>query len=128
VPTVAAWLGGECGRCVGNNLPPRVPLAGGGSLTCTPCSGTGRTPGIGPAAVAAHPVTRVAVADREPFEDGRGSHLWFRHAGRATAGVADLPAEVFGSLPGEREHGAAIYPTRDLALAALSDALLAAVR
>lgn len=119
VPTVASWLGGECVQCVGNNLPPRVPLAGGGSLTCTPCSGTGRTPGIGPAVVAAHPVTRVVPAEIDDgYLESRGGAYWWRddavydHAPR-------LPTAI---CPKEE------YPTRDLARAALSDALLAAVR
>lgn len=57
--TLAEWCGGEC-ECL--NVPNRL------DGMCRTCDNTGRTTGIGPAVIAAHPVVRVVLTDREPAE------------------------------------------------------------
>lgn len=76
---LADWIGGECGRCDGSGAvedfephhidPTGRWLGSNGSVDCPDCSGTGRTPGIGPAVVAAHPLDRVVLTDRNPEQD-----------------------------------------------------------
>jgi len=60
--TLADWCGGNCWRCAGSrtNYHDR-------SQDCPACHGSGARPTIGPTVVAAHPVTRVTLSDREPL-------------------------------------------------------------
>ncbi len=88
---------------------------------CPECAGTGRAPGIVAAVFAAHPVTRVVVADLEPDLSPEAGYVWWR---------SDLPDGVYDLLPASlgEKHGAAyvLEPnSRDAALDALSAALLA---
>lgn len=146
VPTIASWLGGECGRCEGRGQmyvqrhPDGDTTRHGGCLGCSTrpgIKGTGRTPGIGPAVVAAHPVTRVVPADREPhetvFANTPLNHrwMWIWNDGDP-ANPSSLPERVFRKLKPHAGNPSGAdwmgYPSPDAALAALSDALLAAVR
>lgn len=86
---LADWVGsGECEECRGTRdyLHPthyRQP--------CKACKGTGRTPGHGPAIVAAHPVERVEIVDAtwtptdrgNSFNPGRMSYLSLPSVGRS---------------------------------------------
>lgn len=137
---LAAWIGGECeavgphhgDSCDGSGrvLSPNSQFY----QHCRVCSGTGRTVGIGPAVVAAHPVELVEVTDREPHSDEGDTAFWCRQFPDAT--MTDpwgLPAFMFDLLTGysrEENRGGPyrktrFYPTRELAKAALSTALIA---
>jgi uncharacterized protein (TIGR02996 family) len=132
---LADWIGGEmCPRCEGEGV----------SLTsdyhrmrnCRHCDGTGRTPGVGPAVVAAHPVERVVVTDRIPMPASSGPQIdgaiwWYdrNQSGNDIHPQSNLPAVVFERLDGTRlTAGSFLYPTAEAAAAALSDALLALAR
>jgi uncharacterized protein (TIGR02996 family) len=138
---LADWVGGNCPACV---LHPtnqfRRNRRGNGSPwePCEKCGGTAERPGIGPAVVAAHPVERVVLSDREPVEylDILNVPLgwsWSRShtmAGAATVGprVNTLPAAVFDLLPTPKRHPSQAYhdsPDRDAAVDAASAALIA---
>lgn len=114
--TLGAWCGEVCNLHWGPPLPPH----------CPGCKGTGRTPGVGPAVVKAHPYLRtVRAADREPFRyiDDPRKFGWSRD--RPTYNGAPqnaLPPEVWDLLPSGKEN---VYDSPADAHAALSDALLA---
>lgn len=113
------WVGGEC-HCFTNH-----PLD-----NCPTCRGTGRTPAHGPALVRSQPVVRVTVTDKVPMGVHDGSFAWFvRREGPNDAD--ELPEELFALLAGytratsDMEFQSRHYPTREAAMQALSDALLA---
>lgn len=58
---LADWCGGICGRCILGREIGRM-SDGSYSRECIFCSGTGRTPGIGPRLVREHPVERVDLS------------------------------------------------------------------
>jgi len=71
--TMAAFVGGVCGRCEGTGRiekPPRLRRGHstqGMMMDCPACSGTGRTPGLAAVLFTAQPVTGVWLTDREPY-------------------------------------------------------------
>lgn len=85
----------------------------------------------GPAIAAAHPIRRVTLSDREPWEFG-GEDPWFgwwREGGAQVFNRGTLSAGVYGALAYPAMYfGSKAYPTRELALDALSDACLAHAR
>jgi uncharacterized protein (TIGR02996 family) len=127
--TLAEWCGGVCGRCRGDD-------GSGGGVDwvhdCPACSGTGRTAGIGPRVVAAHPVERVVLSDREPVHIGsnEGERFWMWLGD-------DTPPMPFGDVDGLAAHRIprAVLdcglitdyekPTREAATDALSATLIA---
>ncbi len=67
---LADWCGVECRRCRGDGHFLHWDMASDTTRRghdCPACSGTGRTPGIGPRLVREHPVERVVLTDREPL-------------------------------------------------------------
>lgn len=143
VPTVAAWLGGEC-ECVRRWELDRTPVVIPGG--CFDCSGAGRTPGIGAEVVRRWPVTRVVVARKESWQFASYGWVWmtptiahperpglrWHNDGCDGDEAHALPEDVYSALPGEtiRWEGnpfsgfCKAYPTRAAALAALSAALI----
>jgi uncharacterized protein (TIGR02996 family) len=144
------WCGGECERCRGNRFvdavnPPDDDIYW---RRCPDCNATGRTTGIGPAVVRAHPVRRVVLTDREPWRDESSDDrpttgwdfAWWRESawGRSTNErneVGNLPDDVFDMMSelhpaailypsGPPNHQHISFPTRAAALAALSAALI----
>ncbi len=61
--TLADWCGGEC-WCTAD---PRN-FTTWADRNCPDCTGTGRTPGIGPAVVRSHPVERVVLTDKRAIQ------------------------------------------------------------
>jgi len=120
-------IGGECERCGGLG---RLRAAGVGSAhspPCPACSGTGRTVGILPAVLKEHPVTSVRVTDKEPQQQ-ESECVWYS-PGAFLSPRQDrevLPVEIFDLLPDPSRvvGGWKTYPTRELADAALSAAVL----
>lgn len=115
---LAAFMGGEDCRCV---------LQGGEPWeSCHACAGTGRTEGIAAALFASQPVTRVNLAGVEPDNDGDDPPTWSWWKGDVPGA---LPKELFNLLPGDAvvDMGAwrKTYDSRELAIAALSDAAVA---
>jgi uncharacterized protein (TIGR02996 family) len=125
---LAALFGGECPECthLSANTRSRLRMEG---LDCSLCSGTGRTPGAAPALFAAHPVTSVVVTDREPT-GYRGHLMWCRSNYGVGVAAWFLPEPLFDALSGGQldppseasESAAMMFPTRELALSALSRA------
>jgi uncharacterized protein (TIGR02996 family) len=83
----------------------------------------------GPAVVASHPVEGVTATDREPWPTGDvrpdQQYGWRLTRGEHLADPNFIPVVVGNCLPGGRGPLRNRYPTREAALAALSDALLA---
>ncbi len=123
--TLADWIGAECHECRGQRVVAGVVRAGatGGALRiCPTCDGIGRTPGIGPAVVAAHPVERVVLTDRQPSERRPGKWGYYVVATRPNVLVNAywLPTAFKGSgVDGK------LFDAPDLATAALSVVALA---
>lgn len=139
---LAELVGGElvCDWCDGAGTI-RVADAAGDmdDDTCPRCGGqrTFRITGHGPALVRAIPVERVEV-DREPMEDG-GEWMWASSSDTSTwrfdVHRESLTMDVAKHLSGGRHHPETRsivaqwwFPTRDAAMSALSDALLAWAR
>lgn len=136
--TLAALVGGECGRCggAGEWTSYNGPGTTGGIrfVTCPTCSRTGRTPGVLRDLVKREPVRAVEVVDREPQYDG-GEHLWASASDtsswRFDVHRESLPFGIARHLTGGRHHPETRsivaqwwYPTADAASAALSSAAL----
>lgn len=151
--TLADWCGGGCEQCGGRRLAAnrlaRLEVEAANNVTdsddvsgmaealvglfspCPECNGTGRTPGIGPAIVRRHPVEKVVVSNREPFQGMSSDNA-------AAWGWCDndtnylLDCHIGGAwmhLPSEGQAKTAsvwfrFYPTRELAIQSLSTALL----
>jgi hypothetical protein len=124
--TLADWCGGTCGRCGGEAWLDGV---SGLRTPCPACSGTGRTPGHGPALVRAAPVERVAVADKRPLA-AAGDFGWVLRRDGMYDEPHFLPREPWDGLrwyfpaPSARVY-ARCYPTEAADNEALSAALLA---
>ena len=119
--TLATFVGGVCERCEGH--PGRIPVNQYSTKQCPDCKGTGQVQGVGRAVCAAHPVERVAVGDREPAALRGGVFAWAAKPS-TFADAAELPADLVRRSP----HLAGDHPTREAALAALSDTLIALAR
>ena len=89
--TLSQWCGaGVCRRCDGRGHSQHEDI-NGDFYTCPTCRGTGEGAagtsivGIGPAVVRSHPVTRVDMTDREPYEavqasfDRQDQLVWSRN-------------------------------------------------
>jgi uncharacterized protein (TIGR02996 family) len=130
-----SWLlGGECEVCDGTKCPSHYQECN----CCPACSGTGRTPGHLAGLVERWPITRVVVTDREPhpnsyvgsevcgWQSEASDPLMFRAPSHIPYGLLRLMAEKDGEdLDGRTWLS---FPTRDAALAALSDAVLTVAR
>lgn len=85
--TLIQWCGGVCTECDGWGIETVHDERTGRTdhINCRRCNGSGRTIGIGPAVVRSHPVTRVEVTDREPYEavqasfDRQDQLVWSRN-------------------------------------------------
>ncbi len=147
---VAAFMGGECGRCGGrrNAMVRHCDRAVcsvtsrtmgchcdcSGCIGCTGCDNTGRTPRIATDLFRTQPVTRVEFTDREPFVAGQGFVDWYDvHDDEQDRGLprlhpaSDLPTELFNGLTGGELMRVHMwrYTSADLAVTALSDAAVA---
>jgi uncharacterized protein (TIGR02996 family) len=124
--TLTEWVGQPC-SCACTRHPES------GAIGHTRCGGTGRIAGIGPAVCAAHPVERVEVTDREPWQERPDVFGWWRQGGEPGGGEddeSDLPPAVFEEVAARDpdyhpSHQVVWFPTRAAALAALSAALIA---
>jgi uncharacterized protein (TIGR02996 family) len=126
------WIGEGCKVCLGNGYtyPHIIGVGGkpGPREDCPHCDATGRIDAHGPAIVAAHPVERVEVTDREPI---RIAGLWYWYQNESSFSPHHLPQTVCRSMsppPAGVLIPYAQYPTRDAALDALSAALLSLAR
>lgn len=120
--TFDGWCGERCLTCGGGGHDPyRVYESNRG--TCPECNGTGLTTGIGPAVVRSHPVKLVVLTDREPESDSFG--WWWNWNGHGMA--SSLPDAIWHRVSSIHENGVRVgtlYATRELAVAALSAALI----
>jgi uncharacterized protein (TIGR02996 family) len=126
------WIGKGCKVCLGNGYTCLHIIGVGGKPgpreDCPHCDATGRIDAHGPAIVAAHPVERVEVTDREPI---RIAGLWYWYQNESSFSPHHLPQTVCRSMsppPAGVLIPYAQYPTRDAALDALSAALLSLAR
>lgn len=146
--SLAAWCGEECWECQGRGyFAYRTVLSTSDErIPCRCCQG-GRTPGRGPEIVARHPVERVEFTDREPWvsdtdDTDEFAWSWWRETEWANRGVenprnrlGNLPDGLFvtlvymfpentlcGAGPASNTHVG--YPSRESALAAMSDAAI----
>ena len=117
---LAAWVGGECTWCRGRGGWETGPH----SEECRRCNGRGTVVGCGPATVAAHPITRVTITDREPNPNSYGGPVV---AWQSDHAELMLPSWVpYGLLrhmavpEGLDGRTWLTYPTRAAALDALS--------
>ena len=140
--TLAGRAGGPCRRCHGRGVTSAEWVAGQGGRPDVPCPGcsqagetrgTGRTEGVARSLFERHPVTAVRLVDREPDllgSNGDG-YCWSTYRGlRQFADTATLPPSLYRHLVGGYEEGESghfwrIYPTADVAHAALSAAAVA---
>lgn len=123
--TLADWCGGECGRCHGSGryeeYAGAIHFGTHTPFACDACSGTGRTPGIGPQVVA-HPVERVVLTDREPDTyDAEGGGMWhsFQHSS-SCSGPNEIPHFLRQHFPKDCDGR-----SRESVMAGLSAALIA---
>lgn len=86
--TLAAFVGGACGRCNGHGSLPGIDEG-----YCDRCSGTGRTPGVAADLFASHPVEKVSVTDLTIWPSG-GNDTYY------LGGVSVFPAKYWGRLEG----------------------------
>ena len=134
--TLAEWCGGECPECVRYEYVRGVPTVQR-LLNCRHCHGTGRTIGIGPQVVRKHPVTKVVLTDREPEFGNTGTMFRWTDSSNTDQSFSfrnspqnQLPHDVFRLLKGwmlvpNRHPCIRWYASSDVALDALSDALIA---
>ena len=117
---LAVLVGGECERCRAN---PGWGYGRQADTDCVPCHGTGRTIGIAAEIAQAQPVTRWVATDKEPIcHDG----LWYWYRADAEQNDYRVRHDLFQHFGHEEKYGTlwiAFYQTRELALAALSDAI-----
>jgi uncharacterized protein (TIGR02996 family) len=123
---LAVLFGGPCPTCHGVHRPPEATRSGVWSYRCQECKGDPayRTPGVAGQLFAAHPVTSVVVTDREPVESGYASYWW----GWDNMGQPERPHVLPLQLMNIIANGstsAPDFPTRELALSALSAACVA---
>lgn len=141
---LAAFLGGECERCIGtgDHLAPAENNIYEGtrwrermrelriSTRCETCHGTGQRPSLGREIAESQPVEKWVLTDREVYDDLLNQGLvtyWFCE-GAGTEPANTLPRELFALLdakqiPSGRDEGShKAYPTREAALSALSEA------
>lgn len=126
--TLADWIGGECGRCRGVGYSHRDTPED--RDRCTLCQGTGRTPGIGPQVVAAHPV-QVVTTDKRTATGPNDSRCFTSTTNtRAEPGLFRLFHVLPPSLPLDwKPHGGfggliAEFDSDHAALSALSAACI----
>lgn len=143
--SLGQWMGGTCQRCNGyghhhrnDSLTVDEVRRGFPGLVCKRCHGETRVPALGPSLVAAHPLARVILTDREPTQNVLSlTWMWVRVSGMSNPPRDELPSELFDCLepnpkspyhvfgrPGDWRS----WATRDAAINALSDACLAWAR
>ncbi len=128
---VGVLFGGPCGRCGGFGYRNAQQDE---QEDCPDCRGTGTTPGCAKELFACHPVTAVALTDREP-EHTAGGWRWY-YSGRD--GAAHLPGRLLPHTYQDRSAGwlqwfftpieecwVNEWATRELAVAAISRAAVA---
>jgi len=128
---LAVLVGGECERCGGAGETDYYRHDGGdyGIETCPSCKGTGRTTGIAAEIIKSQPVMEWVASDKEPAgpmtHNGKDVWAWDSDYGDASR----LPEDVHKMLKGGEPYAIRLsdglpvnylYPTRELALAALS--------
>ena len=138
--TTADFLGTECGRCGGRGFygeydhdnplssypPEELTPEGLPKVPCRDCDGTGHVGGHARAIFEAHPITRVTLADREPYPNSSVSRAaWFHPVVPPVGNRATIPETLFRLMVGFDNNGMSEtrvkwYPTEDAALAALS--------
>lgn len=134
--TLADWCGGRCDVCDGSGgIREHLPDGGFRVPLCERCGGQGRTAGIGPRLVREHPVRVVTLTDRDLADDRYFTDLnpeyqtqWWWTRLRPDSATRGLPPELwqYVSIPTSDTQGrrSVTYPTRELALSALSEACL----
>ena len=123
---LAVLVGGECERCDsgGNDTGAVTPWGQPISIRCQDCHGTGRTIGIAREIAKVQPVTRWVATDKEPYQQRSGDGLWVWFSTREQC-QNTVPHFLADCMVGGTGHVGRdlIYPTRELALTALSDAI-----
>lgn len=128
------WYGTKCPHCP-DRQGQQHRLYPGGWEKCEPCHGLGRLNARGPQIVAAHPVTRVVLTDREPNAwpaNGPDNHGWFRglrHRPHHTPcdeplSVPEWLWDIMAESRGEKHGQWLDFPTKASAIDALSVALV----
>jgi len=110
------WVGGVCDDCQGHAED------GSPDGNCRACNNTGRTPAHGPEVVSRHPVTKVTITDREPWDFGDGEFGWHSEGGSALTNTSSLPPGVCRAMGGI--VFARRYTTYEAAVEALSRVLV----
>jgi len=132
---LAVLVGGECENCVGRGKH----TVFGEDHECQSCLGTGTTPGIAHEISKCQPVTTWVATDKEPVHTNTGRFeqedwAWVEHPPEDRLGWSEddrghfLPRWMWDRLEGHittpsARTRAKRYPTRELALAALSRAI-----
>jgi uncharacterized protein (TIGR02996 family) len=114
--TLDGHLGGECQRCA------ETGIYTDDEMTCSSCSGTGRTPGRLRDLRTRHPIEAVRVTDRRPWRNEDGSYSWWMMYHGTSEEPADIPETIWKLLPKNDERSN--YTTEAAAVEALSQALL----
>lgn len=134
---LAALVGGECERCHGRGfLGHPAPGQHGyiGAPNCPVCHGTGRTLAGLPAIAKSHPLERVEVVDRRPWQNGYSrKFVWWRESAWSTPNflfdiIASAHPENVLHPVGPPSHVHIAFDSEHDALAALSRALIAWAR
>lgn len=121
--TLTQWVGVVCGLCEWEGGQRRKELK-----LCSKCHGTGRVPGIAGRVCGAWPVTKVVLTDCEPVRCDNRYTWWCLVQNRHGHQVIDRL--IWEELKGYFEYGGGRpvllkwYPSKELALTALSDAAI----
>ena len=136
--TLAVFMGYECERCGGQRMMTlhgnRISETQGNPFVvqCTTCNGTGHRPGLVDTLFAVQPVTEVVLTDREPwngFGSPNQSFTWWQpdsfeeNAWPET--LVPMPLHDWLDWYIKKHARYTAYPTREVALAALSRACVA---
>lgn len=119
--SLAVFAGGPCGSCDGTGYRDRV------AAKCYVCDKTGRVGGLARELLAAHPLTRVVLTDREPWLNPAtgGLYVWLESSDPEPRDASRIPNPLWSYLRESQFRLTHASRTRELALDALSAACVA---